>query len=50
MKKARNQDNKMVDIIKSTLSDTYYCPVCKEILERRFGIEKTILCSSKRQR
>lgn len=40
MKKALNQDGKLIDIIESTSNDTYHCPVCKELLERRFGLEK----------
>ena len=40
MKKAFNQHNKLVDIIESTKNDTYTCPVCKEILTRKFGVSR----------
>jgi superfamily I DNA/RNA helicase len=37
MKKAYDQNNKLVDIIESVSTSTYTCPVCKETLERKFG-------------
>ena len=40
MKKAYNQNGKLIPIIESVASDTYTCPVCKEILSRKFGIQK----------
>lgn len=40
MKKAYNQLNKLIDIIESNKHDTYYCPVCKETLTRKFGTKK----------
>ena len=40
MKKAYNKSGKLVDIIESNRHDTYNCPVCKEILTRKFGAKK----------
>ena len=40
MKKAMNQNFKMVDIIESVSTDTYHCPVCKKELIRNFGAIK----------
>lgn len=40
MKKAYNKSGKLVDIIESNRHDTYNCPVCKEILTRKFGTKK----------
>ena len=40
MKKAYNSQNKLVDIIESTHSDIYTCPVCHEVLTRNFGAQK----------
>jgi len=40
MKKALDQNNKMVDIIESTSNNTYHCPVCKKELIRNFGAVK----------
>ena len=40
MKKAMNQNFKMVDIIESVSTDTYHCPVCKKELIRNFGAVK----------
>lgn len=37
MKKAINQNGKMVDIIESIKTDIYICPICKEVLTRNFG-------------
>ena len=37
MKKAFNQNGKLVDIIESIKTDTYICPICKEVLTRNFG-------------
>lgn len=40
MKKAYNQNHKLIDIIESVSSDIYTCPVCKEVLTRNFGSQK----------
>lgn len=40
MKKAYNEQNKLVDIIESVASSTYHCPVCKKELIRNFGAIK----------
>jgi len=40
MKKALDQNNKMVDIIESQATNTYFCPVCKKELIRNFGAIK----------
>lgn len=40
MKKALNQNNKMVNIIESVSTDTYTCPICHEELIRKFGAQK----------
>ena len=40
MKKALNQNNKMVNIIESINIDTYSCPICHESLIRKFGAQK----------
>ena len=47
MKKAYNQNNKLIDIIESQSSDTYHCPVCKEILTRNFGAQKQFYSHAK---
>lgn len=47
MKKALNQYGKLVDIIESTKSDTYICPVCKENLIRNFGEKAQYFSHSK---
>ena len=40
MKKALDQNNKMVDIIESVSENTYHCSVCGENLTRKFGAQK----------
>jgi len=40
MKKAYDQNNKLVDIIESTSNNTYHCPVCHEVLTRNFGAQR----------
>ncbi len=40
MRKALNENNKMIDIIESVASSTYKCPVCGEELIRNFGAQK----------
>jgi len=40
LKKALNQNGKLVDIIESIKEDTYICPVCKEELIRNFGVSR----------
>lgn len=40
MKIAKNQSNKLIRILDSVPNDTYFCPVCKEQLERKYGVEK----------
>ena len=40
MKKAYDQNHKLVDIIESTSENTYSCPVCKKELIRNFGAVK----------
>jgi excinuclease UvrABC ATPase subunit len=40
MKKALNNNGKLIDIIESVSTDTYTCPVCHEKLERKFGVIK----------
>ena len=40
MKKALDQNNKLVDIIESTSNNIYTCPVCKKELIRNFGAVK----------
>lgn len=40
MKKAYNQNGKLTDIIESTESGTYTCPICHEELTRNFGAIK----------
>lgn len=49
MKKAYNQNNKLIDIIESVSSDTYTCPVCKEVLTRKFGSIKQYYAHPKNQ-
>ena len=40
MKKAYDQNNKLVDIIESQATNTYFCPVCRKELIRNFGAIK----------
>ena len=40
MKKAYDQNNKLVDIIESQSNNIYTCPVCHEILIRNFGAQR----------
>lgn len=40
MKVAKNSKGKLVKILNSNSEDAYYCPVCGELLERKFGLEK----------
>ena len=40
MKKAFDQNNKLVDIIESVSTSLYTCPVCKKELIRNFGAKK----------
>ena len=40
MKKAYDQNHKIVDIIESVSTNTYSCPVCKKELIRNFGAKK----------
>ena len=47
MKKAYNQNNKLVDIIESTSNNIYTCPVCKEVLTRNFGAQKQFYSHAK---
>lgn len=39
MKVAKNQRNEFIDIKNSVEEDNYYCPVCKKLLERKWGLE-----------
>jgi len=47
MKKAYDQNNKLVDIIESQSNNTYTCPVCHEVLTRNFGAIKQFYSHSK---
>ena len=40
MKKALNEQGKMIDIIESVSTSQYHCPVCKKELIRNFGAVK----------
>ena len=40
MKKAYDQNHKLVDIIESQATSQYFCPVCKKELIRNFGAVK----------
>lgn len=40
MKKALNQDRRLVSIIESIQDDIYRCPVCNEVLTRKFGLDR----------
>ena len=47
MKKAYNEQNKLVDIIESVSTSTYTCPVCHEALTRNFGAIKQFYSHAK---
>ena len=47
MKKAYDQNNKLVDIIESTSNNIYTCPVCHEVLTRNFGAVKQFYSHAK---
>jgi|GEM_PF-659146 len=40
MKKAYDENHKLIDIIESQSTSTYTCPVCKEVLTRNFGAQR----------
>jgi len=47
MKKALNEQKKLIDIIESVSTSTYTCPVCHEILTRNFGAQKQFYSHAK---
>lgn len=47
MKKAYNQHGKLINIINSIKTDIYKCPICKDILKRKFGISKQYFAHTK---